>query len=302
MSTKKQGIINAVVAYVLWGIYPLYWRMLQEIRPTEILVNRMIWSFMTLLLVIIGLRLFTTLKNTVIDILKDKKKLTLLILAAALISLNWFVFTFAIVTERIIQASLGYYINPILNILIGVVVLKEKLNKYQGIAAILVACAVLYLTLSYGSFPWISLVLAFTFGCYGMVKKFIPVDPFFSLFLETALIFPVATFFFGFWLANGSSAFLQQNTSIILLLMGAGFITISPLFFFARAIKQLPLSLLGFLQYIGPSINMVIAIFMLDEIFTREHLITFCLIWVACLLFSTSHLLPGGNAASKQSN
>jgi len=301
MNTKKQGIINAVIAYVLWGIYPLYWRMLQAISATEILVNRMIWSFVTLFLVIVGLRLFTSLKKTILEILKDRNKLSLLILAAALISLNWFVFTFAIVTERIIQASLGYYINPILNILIGVVLLKEKLNKYQGIAAILVTIAVLYLTFSYGSFPWISLVLAFTFGCYGIVKKFIPVDPFFSLFLETALIFPVATFFFGFWMVSGSSAFLQQDLSIILLLMGAGFITISPLFFFARAVKQLPLSLLGFLQYIGPSINMVIAIFMLDEVFTRQHLITFSLIWIACLLFSTSHLLPGGNSVSAKS-
>jgi len=302
MNTKKQGIINATIAYVLWGIYPLYWRMLQGIHPTEILVNRMIWSFMTLFLVIIGLRLFASLKKTILEILKNKNKLFLLILAAALISLNWFIFTYAIVSEHIIQASLGYYINPILNILIGVVILKEKLNKYQGIATILVTIAVLYLTLSYGSFPWISIVLAFTFGCYGMVKKFIPVDPFFSLFLETALIFPVATFFFGFWLANGSSAFLNQESSIILLLMGAGFITISPLFFFARAIKQLPLSLLGFLQYIGPSINMVIAIFLLDESFTRDHLITFCLIWIACLLFSTSHLLPGGNSVSGKSS
>ena len=294
MNTKKQGIINAIVAYLLWGIYPLYWRMLQGIDPTEILVNRMIWSFVTLLLVIIGLRLFTSLKKIVIEILKDKKKLALLVLATALISINWFIFTFAVVTERIIQSSLGYYINPILNILIGVVLLKEKMNRYQKVAAILVMFAVLYLTFSYGSFPWIALILAFTFGCYGVVKKFIPVDPFFSLFLETALVFPVAFFFFGLWLLNGNSAFLQQDSSVILLLMGAGFITISPLFFFAKAAKQLPLSLLGFLQYIGPSINMIIAIFVLGEYFSRQHLITFSLIWIACLLFSTSHLLPRG--------
>ena len=301
MNTRKQGIINGVAAYVLWGIYPLYWRMLQTVSPAEILINRMIWSFVTLFIVIFGLRLLKTLKETVIGIIKDKKKLALLILAAALISINWFVFTFAMVSGRVIEASLGYYINPILNILIGVVILKERLNKYQSIAALMVTIAVLYLTIAYGSFPWIALVLAASFGCYGIVKKFIPVDPFFGLFLETALIFPVATFFFTFLLFNGTSAYLQSNTTIILLLMGAGFITISPLFFFSKAIKQLPLSFLGFLQYIGPSINMVVAIFILGENFTRIHLITFGLIWLACLLFSTSHLLPGGSTAAKKS-
>jgi chloramphenicol-sensitive protein RarD len=292
MTTRKQGIINAVIAYILWGVYPLYWQMLQVVSPTEILINRMVWSFLTLFLIIIGLRLFKSLKNTVIEIIKDKKKLTLLIVAAALLSMNWFVFTFAIVSERIIEASLGYYINPILNILIGVIILKEKLNRYQAIAAGIVTVAVLFLTITYGSFPWIAIVLALSFGCYGIAKKFIQVDPFFSLFLETTLMLPLSTFFFSLWLINGTSAFLQPNNTIIFLLMGAGFITISPLFFFAKAIKQLPLSLIGFLQYIGPSISMVVAIFVLGENFTRQHLITFGLIWIACLLFSTSHLLP----------
>ena len=291
MSTRKQGIINATIAYVLWGVYPLYWHLLRAISPVELLINRTFWSFVTLFLVILVLRLHKSLWKTILDLVKDKKKLTLLIVATALLSTNWFVFTFAIVSGRILEASLGYYINPIMNIFIGVIILKEKLNKYQVLAALIVFVAVLFLTISHGTFPWISLVLALSFGCYGIAKKFIKLDPLFGLFLETALVLPISSFLFMFWLYNGTSSLLQGDAFISFLLIISGIITISPLFFFARAVRQLPLSILGFLQYMGPSISMVLAIFVLGEHFSRSHFITFGLIWIACLLFSTSHML-----------
>ena len=291
MNEQKQGMINAIIAYTLWGIYPLYWWLLQSVGPVEILINRMIWSFVTLLVVIVSLRLAKPLKETIRGLLADKKKLALLIMATALLSLNWFIFTHAMVSGRILEASLGYYINPILSILIGVVLLKEKLNKYQIIAVLIASIGVLFLTLSYGVFPWISLLLAFTFGFYGFAKKLIKIDSFFSLFLETTLMLPVSTFFFTSWLIDGTSTFLQPNLFYVFLLIGAGFITMSPLYFFSKATNLLPLKTLGFLQYIGPTLQVFVAVFITGEDFSTERFITFGFIWVACLLFSTSHLL-----------
>ena len=291
MNEQKKGIINAIIAYTMWGIYPLYWWLLQSIGPTEILINRMIWSFVTLLVIIISLRLVKPLKETISGLLTNKKKLALLIAAATLLSINWFIFTYAMVSGRILEASLGYYINPILSILIGVIFLKETLNKYQIIAVVIASTGVVFLTITHGVFPWISLILAFTFGFYGLAKKLIGIDPFFSLFLETTLMLPISAFFFTSQLINGTSTFLQPNISYILLLIGAGFITISPLYFFSKAASQLSLKTLGFLLYIGPTLQMLVAIFITGENFGAERLITFIFIWVACLLFSTSHLL-----------
>ena len=291
MKERKQGIINMLIAHTMWGIYPLYWRLLQSLRPTEILINRMLWSFITLLLVIISLRWMKSLKETIADLLADKKKLALLIVATAMIGINWFTFTYAIVADRLLEASLGYYINPILSILIGVIFLKEKLNKYQIIAVLIASAAVLFLAITHGTLPWISLILAFSFSFYGLTKKLLGINPFFSLFLETTLLLPLSTFFFTSWLIDETSAFLQPNIAHILLLIGAGFITITPLYFFAQAANKLPLKILGFLQYIGPTLQMLVAIFITGEDFGTERFITFIFIWIACLLFSTSHLL-----------
>ena len=153
MANQKQGIINAVIAYTLWGIYPLYWWLLQSVGATELLINRMIWSFITLLAVIISLRRVGLLKHTISIVLANKKKLILLIASAVTLGMNWFIFTFAVVSDRILEASLGYYINPIISILIGVVILQEKLNKYQVLAVFLASVGVLFLSVTYDAFP-----------------------------------------------------------------------------------------------------------------------------------------------------
>ena len=291
MTNQKRGILNAIIAYTMWGVYPLYWWLLQSIGAIEILINRMLWSFITLLIVIILLRRTTSLKWAISSLLANKKKLALLIASAIFLSTNWFIFTFSVVAGRILEASLGYFINPIVSILIGVIILKEKLNRYQTIAVLIASIGVLYLTIMYGSFPWISLILAFSFGFYGFAKKLIQMDSFFSIFLETTLMLPISAFLFTSWLINGTSTFLQPNASYILLLVGAGFMTMSPLYFFSRAASELPLKTLGFLQYIGPTLQMMVAIFITGEDFSTQRLIAFGFIWIACLLFSTSHIL-----------
>lgn len=290
MNEQKQGIISAVIAYTMWGIYPLYWRFLSSVGPTEILINRMIWSFVTLLLLISIMRWFKSLKETVVNLISDKKKLFLLIFSAIFLSINWFIFTYAVTTGRILEASLGYYINPIFSVLIGIIFLKEKLNKYQVFAVLIASASVLFLTITHGEFPWISLALATTFGFYGLAKKLIEVDAFFSLLLETMLMLPIAGFFFMSWMVDGTSAFLQPNLLNVLLLVGAGIVTTSPLYFFSKAASLLPFKTLGFLQYIGPTLQMLVAVWITGEDFSAERFITFGFIWVACLLFSTSHL------------
>jgi len=288
MSDKRKGIINAAIAYVLWGLYPLYWWQLQHILPTEILVNRMIWSFVTLLLITLVLGKFSQLIDTIKELLSDKKRLVLLIVATVLITINWFVYTWSVVHGRVLEAGLGYYISPILSFIIGALILKEKLNRLQILAACIATVGVLFQTISYGIFPWISLILATSFAFYGLCKKLIKVNAFFSLFLETTLMLPMASFLFSRLLITGESTFLTGEMTSIILLVGAGAATVSPLFFFGKATQLAPLKIVGFMQYIGPTLGMFIAIFIMGESFSTTRLISFAIIWLACIIFTIS--------------
>jgi len=291
MKEDKQGIINALIAFGLWGVYPLFWWLLQGVSPTELLINRMLWSFTTLLIVIIVFKKVPLLKETLIFLKNNKNKLLLVVLAAVLICINWFIFTYAIVSGRVLEVSLGYYINPLFNVMIGVFFLKEKLNKYQVLAIIIAFIGILYLSLSYGVLPWVSLILAVTFCFYGVVKKFVGIDSLMSLFLEMTLLLPISLFFTYNWIQSGSSIFITGSTYTITLILLTGIVTVSPLYFFAKAASKLQLKTLGFIQYIGPSLQMIMAITIIGEPFSTNRLITFIFIWIACLLFSTSHYL-----------
>lgn len=291
MNDTRKGILLAVIAYLLWGLYPLYWTLLNQVDALEILINRMFFSFVTLLILTLVLRRFAKVKNTFSQLMKDKKKLVLLIAATALLTVNWFLFMYAIVSGRIIESSLGYYINPIISILIGIIVLKERLTKYQTVATIIATIGVLFLTITHGAFPWISLMLALTWGFYALFKKIINIDAVNALFIETIVMLPLSSFFFFGWIIDGSSTFLTNETLSIVLLSGAGIITIIPLFLFSKAAAVLPLKTLGFLQYIGPTIQLMVAIFITREEFDVNRLITFSFIWVACIIFSASNFL-----------
>ena len=290
MSETKKGVINAVIAFSMWGIYPLYWALLQHLRPMELLTNRIIWSFTFLFICFIALKKHDLITETLAQLRADKKKIWLLVLAAFFVGSNWFIYTYAVVHERIIEASLGYYINPILSILIGVIFLKEKLSKLQILASLIAATGVAFLAFSYGALPWLSLLLAISFGLYGLCKKLVGIDSTIALWLETMLLMPIAMIFFIQWLNDGTSTFVLGNINDMLLLIGAGFITVSPLFFFGKAARQIPLYVLGFLQYIGPTLKMIMATFILGESFSHERLIAFSIIWTACILFSLSPL------------
>ena len=288
MSDRKKGIINATIAYLLWGLYPIYWWQLQSVSPTEILINRMVWSFFTLFLVILFLRKFKELSFLFKELFLNKKRLFLLFLATVLIVINWFTYSFSVVNGRILEASLGYYLSPILSFIIGVFILKEKLNKLQILAVLIAFLGVLFQIISYGIFPWISLILASSFAFYGLCKKLIKVDAFFSLFIETIFMLPISLFFFSRLFTTNESTFLLGDVSLTLLLIGTGLVTILPLFFFGKATQLVPLKIIGFLQYIGPTMGMFIAVFILGEDFSITRLISFVIIWIACIIFAFS--------------
>jgi len=294
MDNQKQGVISGIIAFGLWGILPLYWGILSDIEVTQILVNRIFWSFFTLLILIV-----LSKRRQCLIVIKalgqDKKKLALLILSALLLSGNWFLYIHAMTSGQILEASLGYYINPIISILLGVTFLKERLSGYQLVAAILAGSAVLFLTLVQGGPPWIAVGVALSFGFYGLLKKILNVDAMISLWFEMAVMLPVATFFFFSWIIQGTSAYANAQPFHTFLLTAAGLMTIAPLFFFSKAATLLPLKTLGFLQYIQPTMQFFIAIFITGEPFSAISLIAFAIIWIACLLFSLSNFLIKSN-------
>ena len=262
--------------------------MLSFITPFEILANRFIHSFIFALVLIF----FTSNKSDFLSeckfIFSNHKRILALIAASLSITTNWGLYIWAVNSNHIISASLGYYINPLVSVLLGIIFLKEKLNLAQGIAFFLSALGVLNMVWGAGGFPWISLVLAFSFGFYGLIKKLLPVSAISSIAIETAMIMPIMLLY-EFYLAS-KSASVYQNISpgYFLLLLGSGIVTATPLMLFSAAARLLSLKALGFLQYMSPTLSMIIGIFVYKETFTFAHFISFGLIWLGLAVFSFS--------------
>ena len=288
MENANKGVLYAGITYVLWGIYPIFWWFLRYISPFEILVNRIIWSFLTIATTIIIAHRWPSLVESIKELLTDKKKLLLLIITAFLLSSNWLVYTIAVTSGRLLEASLGYYIDPIISILLGTFVLKEKLKSTQIAATAIAGVGVIYMTINIGRPPLISLYLAFAFAIYGLCKKMLKLEPLTSLFCETFVALPFAMLLFGNTLLQGNSTFNLGLTPEFFLLIGTGVITISPLFFFGHAAALVPLKTLGIMRYITPTLKLFVGVLLFGESFTTTHLITFTLIWIACLLFANS--------------
>lgn len=283
------GIIYTMGAYILWGILPIYWKLIDEVPALETLAHRVIWSFVFVLLIVVILKR-KILKNFFQVQMSQKKTWIGLFLASLFISINWFTYIFAVNTNHIVEASLGYYINPLIAVLLGVFVLREKINKIQAASFILAGIGVLYMTLSVGKIPWISLLLAVSFGFYGLSKKLIKVDSILGLFLETLFIFPFALLFLGYLGVNNQYSFSTGSLTSDLLLIGSGVATAIPLLWFGIGAQKIPLYLVGFLQYISPTISLVLGVVLYGESFTVDHLITFSCIWIAIAMFSLANI------------
>ncbi len=277
-----KGILFAFLSFFLWGFLPSYWKLLKNYAtPFEILLHRIIWSFILLTILHLILK-----RIEIFKLLKDKKSLFSLFLSGLLIGFNWFLFIYAINTDRVVESSLGYYINPLISVLFGLVFLKEKLNKLQWTAVVLALIGVLILTIRYGKLPWISLLLACSFALYGLFKKVYKYDSLSGITIETLFLFPIALIFFFVNYSGSNSALFNNTFFVSFLLIFAGVVTVLPLFFFASGAKRIPLSNIGFIQYISPTLMLLQGIFLFKETFSIIHLVSFCFIWSALIIYS----------------
>lgn len=282
------GVGHVAGAYLLWGILPIYWKLLQNVPPVQILAHRIAWAFGFLLALLLVTGKFKEFWNETTQIAGQPRKMATVFIAAVILNLNWLTYIWAVNNDHIVQASLGYYINPLVSVMLGVIVLKERLSMWQLVAFLLAAAGVFSLTLQYGAFPWVAIVLAVTFGLYGLFKKTVDIGSVTGLTLETFLTCTFAVPYLTYVLYTGSSSFGFNLAPVNLLLMGAGAVTAIPLVLFAAGTRLLPLVVVGFLQYISPTITLLLGVMVYHEPFTRGHLLSFGFIWVGLLLFSLS--------------
>ncbi len=282
--SKYIGIWYAVAAYTAWGFLPLYWKGLQQVPAAEILAHRILWSFLFVSAILVVYGRWRSIK----EVIADRKNRIGIFLGALMISANWFIYIWAINADQIVEASLGYYINPILMILLGLAVLRERLDFWQLISVLMASTGVAIITLQYGKIPWVALSLALTFGLYGLVKKLVKVDSIIGLALETIFVAPVALIYVITKQLGGTGSFGTVSFNITLLLICSGVATATPLLWFAQGAKRVPLSTIGFIQYLSPSISLLLGIFLYKEQFTKVHLISFGFIWCALVMYTVS--------------
>ncbi|TQR18442.1 EamA family transporter RarD [Psychrobacillus vulpis] len=288
---EKQGIIIVAVAYIFWGFMPIYWKLLEHVSSDEILVSRVIWSFIfTLLLVVLG-RNYKVLISDLKELWKNKKAFWSLVVASYLVTGNWFTYIYAVNAGYIVQSSLGYYINPLISVLLGIIFLKEKMSRAQQLSVLIAATGVAILTISYGVIPWISFILAFTFAIYGFIKKSLTIDALRGLTIETMFVLPVALFYFGYLLMTDRAVFFQTNSVTVILLILTGVATAVPLVLFAKGTKTMPLYMSGFIQYFAPTIMLLVGVFVYNEKFSKIEFLSFSFIWAALILFTVSKIV-----------
>ncbi|RJX68793.1 EamA family transporter RarD [Vibrio sinensis] len=279
---SRQGVLLAIGAYTMWGIAPIYFKSIVEVPPLEILSHRVVWSFFLLA----GLLHLSKRWRSVRDVLRSKPKMLYLVTTSILIGANWLIFIWSVNSNKMLDASLGYYINPLVNVLLGMLFLGERLRKLQWFAVALAACGVLVQLIAFGSVPIVAIALAMSFGFYGLLRKKVSLDAQTGLFIETLIMLPAAAVYLLF-IANSATSNLANNPMTLnILLIAAGVITTLPLLCFTGAATRLKLSTLGFFQYIGPSLMFTLAVLVYGEAFSPDKAITFGFIWAALVIFS----------------
>lgn len=282
----QRGVILALAAYTMWGIAPIYFKSLQHVSAPEILSHRVIWSFVFLALLLMVSKGWGQVRA----VLGRPKVVMLLLATSLLVGGNWLIFIWAVNNNYMLDASLGYFINPLFNVLLGMFFLGERLRPLQWVAVALAATGVAVQLIQFGSLPWIALALATSFGLYGLLRKKVNLDAATGLFMETSLLLPLALGYVFLFANSPTSDWTTNATSTNLLLMAAGIVTTLPLLCFTGAATKLKLSTLGFFQYIGPSLMFLLAITVYDESFTADKGYTFAFIWAALLIFSIEGL------------
>ncbi len=276
----KKGLLYALGAYSIWGLFPLYWKFVKDVPALQIIGHRIAWSFVLLSLVILASGQGRQIRSSL-----TRRVLAVYLATGLLLSVNWLIYVWGVNEGYIVETSLGYFINPLLSVLLGVVFLRERLRLAQWLPISLAAAGVVYLTFTYGRLPWIALSLALSFGLYGLVKKLAPLGSLHGLTLETGMVFiPAVGYLLGAELV-GDGHFLHDGLATDLFLMGAGVVTTIPLLMFASAVQRIPLTMVGLMQYIAPTIQFLIGVLVYKEPFDQTRLIGFSLVWVALVLF-----------------
>ena len=292
----RTGIINATLAFLCWGLFPLFFRALQEVPPSQILAHRVLWSLLFLAIVLTVRRQWKWLPA----MLRQRRVIASFVVSAFLLSANWMVYIWAVNNGHVIEASLGYFINPLVNIMFGYLLLKERLRAGQWAAIALAALGVAWLTWQAGTVPWIALMLAATFGAYGLMRKTAALGALEGLAFETMVLFPLALGYVIWLSLHGQNSFINSAAdSTRYLLVAAGPITAIPLLLFAAGARTIPLSVLGLLQYISPTIQFLLGVWLFHEAFSAERMVGFVLIWSALALYAAEGLYR--NAGQRRS-
>lgn len=280
----RKALLAGLGAYSFWGLVPLYFKMLDVAGADEIIAHRVLWSVAFLALVL-GMR---NRRNLIAHVAISRKVAAALMLSGALVAVNWLVFVYAVNSDRVLSTSLGYFINPLVSVLLGTLVLRERMYGAQVIAVMLAAAGTIYLTIQVGQPPWLALALALTFGLYGLVRKVTDVGPVVGLFWETLMMMPLAVLWLLWTARHGEIVFGTLGTTQDLLLVGSGLVTVIPLVLFATAARGLPLITVGLMQYLAPSISFCLAVFLFSEPFTVHHAVAFGAIWSALALYTAA--------------
>ena len=279
---ERSALVAGVAAFTFWGTIPVFWKLLQTVPATEILAHRFVWTAIFLFLLLSWQRRWPE----VLDYVRSRRAMTYCLSSGTTITINWFLFIWAVNTGRVLETSLGYFMTPLVNVLFGAVFLRERLTRWQLASVTLATIAVLNLTFGYGRFPWVALTLCFSFGLYGLLRKQSATAATPGLFLETTLLAPLAAAFLIFLHRKGVLVFGPDHLSVSLLLISSGVITGVPLVWFGYAARHLRLTTIGFLQYLAPTCTFFLGVFLYHEPFTTVHLVTFTLIWIALAIYT----------------
>jgi chloramphenicol-sensitive protein RarD len=292
---ERSGLIAGIAAFVTWGLVPVYWKLLQRVPAPEILGHRFVWTSAFLIILLSWQQRWPEVR----DAGRSRRTMSHCLTSGVMIAINWFFFIWAVNIGRVIETSLGYFMTPLMNVLLGAVFLRERLTRLQLISVLLATLAVLNLTFGYGRFPWVAIVLCVTFGLYGLLRKKSGTRPIPGLFLETIILTPLALAYLAILQRNGTLIFGPHELSLSLLLIICGVVTSVPLVWFGHAARHLRLTTIGFLQYLAPSCTFFLGVFLYHEPFTRTHLLTFTLIWTALIILTVEAVLRWRSTRSR---
>ena len=293
MKKRNLGLTAAVGSYLLWGLLPVYWKQLSAVSAYEILSHRIIWSFFFMVVVLMVTKRWQSFKEDCRALWQNKKRGAILLLAAFTISLNWLTYIWAVNHGHVIDTSIGYYINPLMSVLFGIVFFRERISGLKKISLLLAAIGIVLMTYQLGKLPWVAVVLAVSFSVYGALKKQLHLNPFSSITLETLLMMPFAVPYIGILMMSPANHFSLATPDLALYLMGTGVVTAVPLVLFSYGANLLPLNVLGFFQYISPTIGLLLGIFFFHETFGMAQISALGFVWAAIVLFTVAESLRG---------